>query len=134
MLRRSTPFQRFLSFFAISALGASCAATELSTSSTHPAHPRAPVADLSFATPLQTGRNIDAVSPADEGRAEEGHHDRKPAGHEGRAAPTPAAATPNDSKPASASFTCVMHPKIVRDKPGNCPICGMKLVPKKDGQ
>ena len=22
-----------------------------------------------------------------------------------------------------------MHPQIVRDKPGNCPICGMKLVP-----
>jgi multidrug efflux pump subunit AcrA (membrane-fusion protein) len=26
-------------------------------------------------------------------------------------------------------YTCGMHPQIVRDKPGNCPICGMKLQP-----
>lgn len=25
-------------------------------------------------------------------------------------------------------YTCSMHPQIVRDEPGNCPICGMKLV------
>jgi membrane fusion protein, copper/silver efflux system len=28
-------------------------------------------------------------------------------------------------------YTCPMHPEVVRDKPGNCPICGMKLVPKE---
>lgn len=28
-------------------------------------------------------------------------------------------------------YTCVMHPEIVRDKPGDCPICGMTLVPKE---
>jgi len=26
-------------------------------------------------------------------------------------------------------FTCPMHPEIVRDAPGDCPICGMALVP-----
>lgn len=26
-------------------------------------------------------------------------------------------------------YTCPMHPSYVSDKPGNCPICGMKLVP-----
>jgi membrane fusion protein, copper/silver efflux system len=26
-------------------------------------------------------------------------------------------------------WTCPMHPSIVRDGPGECPICGMKLVP-----
>ncbi|MGZ5098031.1 MAG: copper-transporting P-type ATPase [Usitatibacter sp.] len=26
-------------------------------------------------------------------------------------------------------YTCPMHPQIVRDAPGNCPICGMALVP-----
>jgi P-type Cu2+ transporter len=25
-------------------------------------------------------------------------------------------------------YTCPMHPQIVQDKPGNCPICGMTLV------
>ncbi len=35
------------------------------------------------------------------------------------------------SKPADkVIYTCVMHPKIKMDKPGNCPICGMKLVKK----
>jgi len=27
-------------------------------------------------------------------------------------------------------YTCPMHPQIVRDSPGKCPICGMDLVPK----
>src|SRR5215510_11695038 len=26
-------------------------------------------------------------------------------------------------------YICGMHPQIVQDKPGNCPICGMKLTP-----
>ena len=28
-------------------------------------------------------------------------------------------------------YTCPMHPQIIRDRPGDCPICGMKLVPLK---
>src|SRR5205807_1812619 len=27
-------------------------------------------------------------------------------------------------------YTCPMHPEIVRDKPGACPICGMALEPR----
>jgi Cu+-exporting ATPase len=30
---------------------------------------------------------------------------------------------------AGAKYTCPMHPEIVRDAPGDCPICGMALVP-----
>lgn len=26
-------------------------------------------------------------------------------------------------------YTCSMHPQVVQDRPGDCPICGMKLVP-----
>ena len=26
-------------------------------------------------------------------------------------------------------YTCPMHPEVVQDKPGDCPICGMNLVP-----
>jgi membrane fusion protein, copper/silver efflux system len=29
-------------------------------------------------------------------------------------------------------YTCGMHPNIISDEPGNCPICGMKLVPIKN--
>ncbi|MDH5632298.1 MAG: efflux RND transporter periplasmic adaptor subunit [Gammaproteobacteria bacterium] len=28
-------------------------------------------------------------------------------------------------------YVCPMHPQIIRDQPGNCPICGMELVEKK---
>ena len=30
---------------------------------------------------------------------------------------------------ARSSYTCPMHPEIVKDGPGSCPICGMDLVP-----
>ena len=26
-------------------------------------------------------------------------------------------------------YTCSMHPQIQKDKPGNCPLCGMELIP-----
>ena len=29
-------------------------------------------------------------------------------------------------------YTCSMHPFIIRDKPGSCPICGMELIKKID--
>jgi Cu2+-exporting ATPase len=28
-------------------------------------------------------------------------------------------------------FTCPMHPDVIRDAAGKCPICGMNLVPVK---
>ncbi|MFZ6032152.1 MAG: efflux RND transporter periplasmic adaptor subunit [Melioribacter sp.] len=28
-------------------------------------------------------------------------------------------------------WTCGMHPEIILEEPGDCPVCGMKLVPKK---
>ena len=30
-------------------------------------------------------------------------------------------------------YTCSMHPQVMQDKPGNCPICGMKLIEAKKG-
>jgi len=36
------------------------------------------------------------------------------------------AAAPSDGEPAV--YQCPMHPSIVQDHPGECPICGMKLV------
>ncbi len=36
----------------------------------------------------------------------------------------------SDTNFQSEVYTCSMHPEIIRDKPGNCPICGMNLVKK----
>lgn len=35
-----------------------------------------------------------------------------------------------ESAGVGMSYTCPMHPEIVSDKPGNCPICGMALEPR----
>jgi hypothetical protein len=35
------------------------------------------------------------------------------------------------TKDAASFWTCSMHPQIVQDAPGTCPICGMDLVEKK---
>ena len=47
--------------------------------------------------------------------------------HDAQAAPADAKA-PDSGK---SYWTCSMHPSVVRDGPGVCPICGMDLVEKK---
>ncbi len=44
-------------------------------------------------------------------------------GHHAHAAPAASAA------PSGATYTCPMHPEIVRKAPGDCPLCGMALIP-----
>ena len=34
----------------------------------------------------------------------------------------------------ATQYHCPMHPTIISDKPGDCPICGMKLVPMDQGE
>ena len=38
----------------------------------------------------------------------------------------------NEVKTQKQLYTCGMHPQIIEDHPGDCPICGMKLVPVKN--
>jgi P-type Cu+ transporter len=38
---------------------------------------------------------------------------------------------PGPAAPAGTKWTCPMHPEVVRDEPGSCPICGMALEPKE---
>jgi Cu+-exporting ATPase len=44
----------------------------------------------------------------------------------------PPAERPAPAMPASGTleYTCPMHPEIVKDGPGSCPICGMALEPR----
>ena len=49
----------------------------------------------------------------------------------------PEAAHERPAEVAHASetiYTCGMHLEVIRHGPGNCPICGMKLVPRETGQ
>ncbi len=45
----------------------------------------------------------------------------------------PSSSQPAGSKPRPAKFYCPMHPTYTSDKPGDCPICNMRLVPVKEG-
>src|SRR5947208_16789872 len=44
------------------------------------------------------------------------------------ATPTADRVGPAPARPRT-KWTCPMHPQIVRDEPGSCPICGMALEP-----
>jgi hypothetical protein len=43
----------------------------------------------------------------------------------------PAGAGAADAGSVAITYTCPMHPQITSPTPGQCPICGMNLVPKK---
>ncbi len=38
------------------------------------------------------------------------------------------------TKQQTVQYTCPMHPQVITDKPGKCPICGMALVKKADSK
>ena len=46
-------------------------------------------------------------------------------------APMQEGATSGDDASGGTYWTCSMHPQVVQDDPGTCPICGMDLVEKK---
>ncbi len=40
---------------------------------------------------------------------------------------------PGEASATTQKYTCGMHPMIIVDEPGSCPICGMDLTPLKTG-
>jgi len=66
-------------------------------------------------------------------------HEYHPPGHDGHPATVHGIAPPAEHVRATAEpptaaaarqWTCPMHPEIIRDAPGTCPICGMALEPR----
>ena len=57
-----------------------------------------------------------------------GTRDAAMAGYEGHG--MAATAGQRDGRPPG-TYTCPMHPEIIRESPGQCPLCGMALVPRE---
>jgi len=47
--------------------------------------------------------------------------------------PTPKSPAVESETKKQIVYTCPMHPEIQRDKPGDCPKCGMELVKMEPG-
>ncbi|MEO7425948.1 MAG: heavy metal translocating P-type ATPase [Fibrobacteria bacterium] len=73
---------------------------------------------------------FDAAPESFAGKAEPANSSPEPikSGPGGLQLPT-AKQSGNDPSESKA-YTCPMHPEIVRDRPGSCPICGMALEPR----
>lgn len=101
-------------FAALLGATSGCVSTSLALPGNHPANPKAATLPLAFNQPLQAG----SAQPAQVDDAAAAH-----AGHEHAEAV--------QAKPeAGEAWTCPMHPEVVRNGPGKCPICGMNLVKK----
>lgn len=110
----------------------SCVSSELAIPATHPANPQARVPQVRTTEALTTAYALDnAASPPSEGswpEAHDGHVD----GNQQAAPSLQHDHSTTEAQPAaSATFTCPMHPEVIRAEPGNCPTCGMKLIPRK---
>lgn len=118
MIRRLKAF----SLGAIALALAACAAQMRELPESHPANANATAAaPATFMTdlapePLAPHAGAAPIAPA----ASPDPH----AGHQHDAAPQ---AAPKAGEPY---YTCPMHAEIIRDAPGDCPICEMKLVRK----
>lgn len=53
--------------------------------------------------------------------------------HKGRSVSEHDAHNASEAKTNQQQYTCGMHPMIITDEPGDCPICGMTLTPVKKG-
>jgi hypothetical protein len=94
-----------------------CVSTELGAGPGHPASPEAEAAPLPAMGALLEQSSAQSSSPPE---SSPGHN------HE-----APQAASEDSSPDETKQWTCPMHPEVIRSEPGECPICGMKLVPRE---
>src|SRR5712675_1616971 len=82
----------------------------------------------SAAPSVKTGT---AAARAPEGSEHSAHQDSfsHPAPHKTGPAASSVGQAPQTGNTKQGRYTCPMHPEIIRDGPGSCPICGMALEP-----
>ena len=112
-MQRPTPLKTWL-VPSLLALTTACVSTQLEVPTTHPGHPAARAGKTPKPTTLGS-----VQAPPEPAAAQHAPHSEH-SEHEG------------DSE--HATHACPMHPEVVSKGPGQCPICGMKLEPKKAGQ
>ncbi len=79
----------------------------------------------------QLKKKSDAAKPADKSQRQSSPSPQPDHGQMQHQGMSPA---PSDHPQSKMVYTCVMHPEVKSDKPGNCSKCGMKLVKKSAAQ
>jgi len=108
-----------------------CVKSELDVSPDHPGNPDAHPGQVAPSTALRKEfRLAENSAPVNSPHAGHERYSATPAPTAGEAS-QPSSAAPSQQTPDGITYVCPMHPEVVRKEPGECPICGMKLVPKK---
>src|SRR6266849_6058299 len=91
----------------------------------------APAGFVNLQSSTQSAQAGTAVASAPEGAEHSAHHDSAShhAADKTDSSPRSVKQTPETESTRRGRYTCPMHPEIVRDRPGSCPICGMALEP-----
>ena len=148
-----TLLRSYIAAASLALCASGCASSQIPSDPQHPASPDAPQAPLppvgeALAEPDEP-ETMGATSPAghshESGNASDtvqtatpdGSQDASHVGNSGSVPAPTTAAHAGHGAPASATredkeaqrWTCPMHPEVMQSQPGNCPKCGMKLVP-----
>lgn len=107
----------------VAALGGCVTIQMPEVAQTHPAHPdaerpAAPVVPAILALPIEPVVTLPLPASAESAPSADPHADH--GAHTGHGAPMPAPVP-------EGVYVCPMHPEVVSDEPGTCPICGMDL-------
>ncbi len=125
-------FTKILRLLPLVLFAGACVSSELEVPRNHPGHPSARTGKVQLTSAHHPDLDV-RVEPDESASPHAGHSGHGTPTTESNAPAPPASAgsaAPAEQAPAG-TYVCPMHPEIIRKEPGKCPICGMKLVPRK---